>query len=357
MPLSKFSLNNPFRAGMRRHDRQESDGVYAPPPGPPPAHLDIGQESVSGKGPGSHEYEPPAGPPPPPSSNSTDETPPPYHDWQSIPDTALLPPPPMLGNFLSPSSNAEGVDAEQAKKWCQQHPLIQPHKPSYRDVVDVQMGDIALWQPPMHPSSMRPRGRGIWSIETTKDSADSCFLSTLPLFFVLEDSPLRTQRSKTIYFEIKIKSLKPRTDGNPSSIALGFCAVPYPPFRMPGWERGSLAVHSDDGHRYINDNQGGKDFTAPILPGDTAGIGISFSIPDATNVRNAGDSLKGEVFFTRNGHQEGMWNIHEELDGDNTLGVLGVDGKYDLFAAIGIYGRASLDVIFCNDQWQWKPKR
>ena len=47
---------------------------------------------------------------------------------------------------------------------------------------------------------------------------------------------------------------RPR-EAEQSGAALGFVAPPYPPFRLPGWQRGSLAVHSDDGRRYVaNEN-------------------------------------------------------------------------------------------------------
>jgi len=38
---------------------------------------------------------------------------------------------------------------------------------------------------------------------------------------------------------------------------------------MPGWQRGSLAVHGDDGRKYINDSWGGKDFTSSFKEGET----------------------------------------------------------------------------------------
>ena len=140
-------------------------------------------------------------------------------------------------------------------------------------------------------------------------------------------------------------SLLPQRDKSISAAAVGFCAVPYPVFRMPGWERGSLAVHSDDGHRYVNDNEGGKDFTSPIKPGETVGLGISYTLANA---------LQGEVFFTRNGEKAGSWDVNEEFD-SNQMGPYGVNGKYDVFAAIGIYGKVSLDVSFNRRDWLWKP--
>lgn len=232
---------------------------------------------------------------------------------------------------------------------------MRPFRPAVAHVDAVQNGDISLERPSGRAGSVSSLGVGHWSISTTADLLDTCFISSLPLFFETVDSPLHTKRSKTVYYEVKIKSLRRQRDGSEGAAALGFCAVPYPPFRMPGWERGSLAVHSDDGHRYVNDNEGGKDFTDPIRAGETVGIGIVFSLPEAAANGRRDNPLNGEVFFTRNGYKQGSWDIYEQVDQSNQLGAFGIDGNYDLFAAVGTYGRVSLDVAFDSRQWLWRP--
>ena len=169
-----------------------------------------------------------------------------------------------------------------------------------------------------------------------------------------------TEVPKTIYFEVHVDSIGRRSGEDESSMAIGYCAVPYPTWRMPGWERGSLAVHSDDGRRYVNDTDGGKDFTAPIKAGDTVGMGITYSIPKAApDYRPSpveGAPLEAEIFFTRNGSKDGGWNLHEELDAESEFGVLGLDGKFDLYGAIGIFGEVSFRVSFNRHDWLWQPR-
>lgn len=63
-----------------------------------------------------------------------------------------------------------------------------------------------------------------------------------------------------------------------TAVAVGFVGCPYPGFRLPGWNRGSLGVHSDDGRRYCNDSYGGKDFTMPFREGEVVGIGMCFRV-------------------------------------------------------------------------------
>jgi hypothetical protein len=63
-----------------------------------------------------------------------------------------------------------------------------------------------------------------------------------------------------------------------NGIAIGYCAKPYPSWRLPGWERASLGVHGDDGRRFVNDTWGGKDFTTKFIEGETVGIGMEFDV-------------------------------------------------------------------------------
>lgn len=164
---------------------------------------------------------------------------------------------------------------------------------------------------------------------------------------------------KTIYFEVRVLSYGVGRGGDMSSLALGWCALPYPTWRMPGWERGSLAVHGDDGRRYVNDTWGGKDFTGAIQAGQTVGLGMEFAIPDTPP--NYGSSpeqspgLKVDVFFTRDGVKDSGWCLHEELDAQNDLGVDGLDGQFDLYAAVGIFGGAEFEINFSRSKWLWQP--
>lgn len=359
----KIGESSTHAHGSTQHDRAKDQYVaedYKPPPGPPPK--------------GSHQaYDPPPGPPPshfgqnrtapgnpPPfSDQDSGEHPPPYHDWTSIPDTALLPPPPVLGHQVSPSSNAPLDAALHAHQWCAQLPLIVPHMPADFHLNSVRRGVVDLIKPLEYRGSLSQSHTGAWRGQSPPGSKDSCLLTALPLYFAMTDSPFHTETAKTVYFEVKITAFGRGRAGDESSLALGFCAVPYPTWRMPGWERGSLAVHTDDGRRYVNDTDGGKDFVAPIHAGETVGIGITYSIPDTPpdfQTSLGGRSPpKAEVFLTRDGRRVDGWNLHEELDAESEFGVLGLDGSFDLFGAIGIFGAVEFEVTFNSRDWLWRP--
>lgn len=347
--------------------KSQSQSV-ASPPGPPPHQA---TRPLSGPSSGDAEYHPPPGPPPPrqpkalqfgdsSSQRQTGQDPPAYHDWTIIPDTALLPPPPSLGYETSPTSNANVDEADRAHEWCKQNPLVKPHQPTPAQCAAVSSGNVSFWIPAEYQGHLKMSSVGTWRGSTRAGSNDSCLITSSPLYFAFSDSPRVTGIKKTIYFEVKLRSLSRGQAGNESSLALGFCALPYPTWRLPGWERGSLAVHSDDGHKYVNNTWGGKEFTVPFKIGDTVGLGISFSTPDSPPSYGvspqAATTLKADVFFTRNGTLEGGWDLHEELDASNDLGVDGLDGQFDLYGAVGIFGGVEFDCLFHRPDWLWLPR-
>ena len=329
---------------------------YLPPPGPPSSQVDGEPLKIPQSLQADTVYQ---GGGPPPRISSEDE-PPPYHDWTVIPDTALLPPPPVLGHNKSPINNANANDADRAHNWCLQNLLLNPHQPSPAQHASVKRGEIKLMKPKEFHGNMSMSGVGRWRCSTKKGSKDSSLITSSPLYFASSDSPWNTKIKKHIYYELRIQSLGHGPHADESAIALGFCAMPYPTWRLPGWERGSLAVHSDDGRRYINDTWGGKDFTSPFQVGDTIGLGISFSLP--TLPLSGGSSLErstgllAEVFFTKNGVLTGGWNLHEELDDTKDLGIQGLDGQHDLYGVVGVCGVVKFDCLFHRRDWLWLPR-
>ncbi|KAJ4366161.1 hypothetical protein N0V83_007796 [Neocucurbitaria cava] len=330
-----------------------TESSYAPPPGPPPGNASIG----SG-------YAPPSGPPPShfPQQPPPTWDPPPYHDWTVIPDTALLPPPPSLGYDNSPTANATAEEGDRALAWTNANPLWPPQNLAPSTHAAIQHAQLALLKPPSYLGDLFPQPQaGHWRCRTHAKCRDSSILTNLPMYSVFWDSPRSTQRAKTIYFELKVTGIGrggSSLEEADAGIAIGFVAPPYPTFRLPGWERASLGVHGDDGRKYVNDPWGGVDFTTAFKPGDTVGIGITFSIlknPPSYEQTEQGRELDIEVFFTRNGKKEGDWDGHEELDVRSEGGNTGLRGECDLFPAIGIFGGVDFDVFFHPSQWLFKP--
>ncbi|KAH6697713.1 D-lactate dehydrogenase [Verticillium dahliae] len=329
-------------------------GDFAPPPGPPPGGDIYGPPA--GAPPGGDSYGPPAGPPPggdyapPPGPPPTDSKS--QHDWQhAVPDTSLFPPPPSFftGFERSPANNASEQEAHAGAAWCDQYPLIQPVPLPPQAHEALRTHNINLMQPQNFRGTLAPSATvpGTWEGRTDVSAKDSCIIGYPPLYSAHAHSPLVTGRPVRIYYEVHI-----RPDSRPDEVdlALGFTALPYPNFRMPGWHRGSLAVHGDDGHKYVNDWAGGHSFTEPFRVGETVGIGMSLS------PRGDG-SINVDIFFTREGKIVGSWNLHEEGDAEEDLPVTGLEGYHDLSCAIGTFNHNSFEIIFEPSRWKYQDAR
>ncbi|SPO02402.1 uncharacterized protein DNG_05075 [Cephalotrichum gorgonifer] len=316
---------------------------YAPPPGPPPAQQQNQYAPPPGPPSYAQDYAPPPSPPPPqqdPASKSK-------HDWEiAVPDTSLFPPPPAFftGWDRSPSSNATEEEAKRGTKWCQDNPLTPPMTLDALALSALQTHDIKLMKPWGFTGQLRHTGQGVWDLQTNKTSPDSCVIGYPPLYAVTLHSPLASGKKKTIYYEVHV-----RDDGGrgETTVALGFVALPYPNFRLPGWQRGSMGVHGDDGHRFVNDMWGGLSFTQPFKRGETYGIGMTFEPVDG--------KIEVECFFTRGGKLDGKWDLHEEQDADVELAVTGLEGFHDLSSAVGTYKGTSLEVVFDPARWKYRP--
>ncbi|KID89570.1 SPRY domain-containing protein [Metarhizium guizhouense ARSEF 977] len=350
---------NPYPSSAASSSKQHT---YAPPSGPPPSQQQYA--APPGPPPSHHqnEFAPPAGPPPghkpgyaPPPSNQDWAVPPPEappsqktaeHDWEAaVPDTSLFPPPPAIfsGHDYSPTNNATEEEAEAGEAWCAQHPLSQPLHLDAAAKTALHANNFRLMEPAGFNGKLNWLAPGHWEASTANNAPDKCIIGYPPLYLVHEHDPTRHGQPKTIYYEVKV-----RRGSKNNTVAVGFTALPYPSFRLPGWHRGSLAVHSDDGRKYINDRWGGKDFTRAFRKGETLGIGMTFA-PTGTSRPDV------SVFFTRDGVRAGGWDLHEETDAEQDLPVTGLEGFHDLTCAIGVFDSADIEVVFDPAKWKYKP--
>ncbi|KAG9314411.1 SPRY-domain-containing protein [Chiua virens] len=128
----------------------------------------------------------------------------------------------------------------------------------------------------------------------------SCVQSNLPL----------PKLNEVYYWELKMFDLPEST-----TVAVGLATKPYPPFRLPGVSRHSVAYHSN-GDKCYNFPFAASTFGPVLKEGDVIGVGYR--------------PRTGTVFFTRNGRK---------LE-DAFIGL----SRYNLFPTIGADGPCSVHV-------------
>ena len=138
---------------------------------------------------------------------------------------------------------------------------------------------------------------------------------------VSTELPLLRPQNSQFYYEVEFLSYKP-------CVGVGFACLPYPSFRMPGWHRHSVGLHSDDGRKYYDDSFGGRNCTTPFQKGDVMGVGF--------------DAYIGGVYFTKNGERIGEFAFTGVL-----LNVTGI------FPTIGAQGKAKVVVNFGSKPFRY----
>ncbi|ORY92254.1 concanavalin A-like lectin/glucanase domain-containing protein [Syncephalastrum racemosum] len=119
---------------------------------------------------------------------------------------------------------------------------------------------------------------------------ESCVQTNLPL----------PRNQDVYYWEAKMFEKPVNT-----TVAVGVATKPYPHFRLPGWNRHSLAYFSDTGHKHFSNPFQGRPYGATFEEGDVVGVGYRHRT--------------GTIFFTRNGRRledacSGLrWNLFPTL--------------------------------------------
>ncbi|THV04888.1 SPRY-domain-containing protein [Dendrothele bispora CBS 962.96] len=134
----------------------------------------------------------------------------------------------------------------------------------------------------------------------------SCVQSNLPL----------PKLNEVYYWEVKMFDLPESTN-----VAIGLATKPYPTFRLPGWNRYSVAYHSD-GDKSHNYPFTATSFGLSLKEGDVLGVGYR--------------PRSGTVFFTRNGRR--MEDAFTGLNRWNLFPTIGADGPCSVHVNLGQAG-------------------
>ncbi|KIM32661.1 hypothetical protein M408DRAFT_184775 [Serendipita vermifera MAFF 305830] len=114
--------------------------------------------------------------------------------------------------------------------------------------------------------------------------------------------------NEVYYWEVKMFDLPSTTN-----VAVGLATKPYPTFRLPGWNRYSVAYHSN-GDKSYNYPFTAAPFGPALREGDVLGVGYR--------------PRQGTVFFTRNGRKTeeafaglSRWNLFPTVGADGPCSV------------------------------------
>jgi hypothetical protein len=313
--------------------------------------------------------------------------PPPGFTESNPPD---YPPPPGIAHDYSSGANATLADANRALAWCKYYPLAPPARLTEEQnwLVDTTQQELVATSEFAGTVQLLDRETNRWLVSTHAECKDTLIQAALPSYAALLHRPSGEGAVRRAYFEMRVVRLGPHRAEKPplehnddkksphddkkshhlgglfhhhhrepepppppldgeSGAAIGFFAPPYPPFRLPGWQRGSVAVHSDDGRRFVGNENGGVDFTTPFRAGETVGLGMEFR-PDAS--KRTG--LSARVFFTRDGKAAGGWGVAQETDAE-AENIQGLQGERDLVAAVGVFGAVEVEVVLGERGWRF----
>ncbi|XP_077978116.1 SPRY domain-containing protein 3-like [Glandiceps talaboti] len=118
------------------------------------------------------------------------------------------------------------------------------------------------------------------------------------------------------YFEIEIVD-----PGKNCYIAIGLAHRDYPKYRHPGWNKGSIAYHADDG-KIFKGSGIGDPFGPRCYKGDVMGCGIMFPRDYQVESDVESDDEKAEIAELRHHHDDDhvneMYELEEYLDSSSS---------------------------------------
>ncbi|KAE9385055.1 hypothetical protein BT96DRAFT_968490 [Gymnopus androsaceus JB14] len=228
---------------------------------------------------------------------------------------------PLSPPSLFPTFAIDRIKAEGAKAWGLQ-------LPSSQDRFSGRVDNIP-------PDS---KERNVVHVATDRYCKDYCLLSDLPIGAGLYD----THGREGVYFEVAIHEMHPPE----SFIAIGTSCLPYPVFRLPGWNRQSSGWHLDDLRKFFEDPDGGRDYThngQPLpLPYNPQNRREQY-IPSGSTIGCGYTFKTGSIFYTFNGIR-----LPNAFDGAHLP-----RHERDVFAAIGVSGQTNFDVNFGGEPFRW----
>lgn len=181
--------------------------------------------------------------------------------------------------------------------------------------------------------SIQEKGVSAWAFEPDYEENLSLYVQSRTEITFLSDGPGMApaegggnsvmanlplpKLNEVYYWEVKMYD-KPAT----TEVAIGLATKPYPSFRLPGWNRFSVAYFASDGFKSHNYPFTASSYGAPLAEGDVLGVGYR--------------PRTGTVFFTRNGRK--LEDCYTGLNRLNLFPTVGANGPCTLHINLGQAG-------------------
>ncbi|KAK6903609.1 hypothetical protein I203_107114 [Kwoniella mangroviensis CBS 8507] len=181
--------------------------------------------------------------------------------------------------------------------------------------------------------SIQEKGVSAWSFEPDYEDNLSLYVQSRTEITFLSDGPGMPARegggnsvmanlplpklNEVYYWEVKMYD-KPST----TEVAIGLATKPYPSFRLPGWNKYSVAYFASDGFKSHNYPFTASSYGPGLNEGDVLGVGYR--------------PRTGTVFFTRNGRK--LDDAYTGLQRLNLFPTIGANGPCTIHVNLGQAG-------------------
>lgn len=181
--------------------------------------------------------------------------------------------------------------------------------------------------------SIQEKGVSAWAFEPDYEDNLSLYVQSRTEITFLSDGPGMAARegggnsvmanlplpklNEVYYWEVKMYDKPAATE-----VAIGLATKPYPSFRLPGWNRHSVAYFASDGFKSHNYPFTASSYGPPLAEGDVLGVGYR--------------PRTGTVFFTRNGRK--MDDAYTGLQRLNLFPIIGANGPCTIHVNLGQSG-------------------
>jgi hypothetical protein len=181
--------------------------------------------------------------------------------------------------------------------------------------------------------SIQEKGVSAWSFEPDYEDNLSLYVEQRTEITFLADGPGMAARegggnsvmanlplpklNEVYYWECKMYEKPANTE-----VAIGLATKPYPSFRLPGWNKYSVAYFATDGFKSHNYPFTASSYGPPLAEGDVLGVGYR--------------PRTGSVFFTRNGRR--MEDAYTGLQRLNLFPTVGANGPCTVHINLGQAG-------------------